>query len=189
MAPTDVTGLLDAWAAGDAAALAALTPLVYDVLRDMAAQQLGRERAGHTLQPTALIHEAFIRLVDQNVSWQNRAHFFGVASRIMRRILVDHARRANAEKRGGGARATAITVNSVAAPMQITDLDRALVALAEIDERKAQVVEMRYFGGLTAEEVASVLGVSVPTVHRDSRFAEAWLKRQLSAAQEQGESA
>src|SRR5437667_6912244 len=161
----EVTSLLTQWAKGDRQALDDLTPLVYKELRQLAASNLRKERQGHTLQPTALVHEAYLRLVDQkNPSWQNRSHFFGVAARLMRQILVDHARRRNAGKRAG------LTVS----------LDEA--ALEKFDARKCKAVELRYFGGLSIDEIARSLEVSAVTVRRDLRMAEAWLYHQVQSA-------
>src|SRR5215216_872798 len=163
----DLTGLLDDWTRGDARALDRLLPLVYDELRRVAARQLRRERADHTLQPTALVHEAYIRLVDQrHVDWQNRAHFFGVAAQVMRRILVDHARRHSASKRGDGLpRVSLDEATEVVGPdgIPVLALDQALDRLAGMDEDLARIVELRAFGGLTIAEAACVLKVSPTT--------------------------
>lgn len=168
-------------------ALDELMPAVYDELRRQAARYLRREKAGHTLQPTALIHEAYLRLVDQrNVQWQNRAHFFGIAAQMMRRILVDHARTKKRAKRGGSdvkvslADAT-IPVNE--RDLDVVALDEALTRLAEIDEQQSRVVELRFFSGLTVEETAEVMGISPATVKRDWSVAKAWLHRELSGEQ------
>jgi RNA polymerase sigma factor (TIGR02999 family) len=181
--PRDVTTLLGDWSRGERTALNQLLPLVYAELRRVAARQLRRERADHTLQPTALVHEVFIRLVDQRqVDWQNRAHFFGVAANIMRRILVDHARRHGARKRGDGVRRLSIDeAKDVAASdgMPVLALDQALGRLEEVDAELARIVELRAFGGLTIEEAAHVLGVSASTAKRDWRTAKAWLSREL----------
>jgi RNA polymerase sigma factor (TIGR02999 family) len=163
-----------------------LLPLVYDALRGRARSQLRRERADHTLQATELVHEAYERLADQTrVNWRGRTHFFAVAAQVMRRLLVDHARQRGRQKRGGGAQR--VTLGGVADPAgpdlgleELLSLDRALKKLADLDEREARVVELRYFGGLTAEEIASLLGVSERTVRNDWAFARAWLKRELS---------
>jgi RNA polymerase sigma factor (TIGR02999 family) len=178
-----VTRLLLAWGEGDEAALDALTPVVYEELRRIARRSLARERSPRTLQATALVHEAFIRLVDvRRVQWQNRAHFFAVAARLMRRVLVDLARTRLAQKRGGGAQR--ITLNEAVAvsrmPGDLVAIDAALAALARVDARKAQVVELRFFGGLTVEESAEVLKVSPETVMRDWKMAKVWLLRELS---------
>ncbi len=175
-----VTRLLIQWRDGSNTALEQLTPLVYDELRKLAAGYLARERPGHTLQATALVHEAFLRLVEQDrQDWQSRTHFFGVAAHLMRLILVDWARKANAGKRGAGARQ--ITLEDIAEqrPGQLIDLDEALTALEALDPRKARVIELRYFGGLTAEEAAESLGISKPTVERDTRVAHLWLRRHM----------
>ncbi len=177
--PSEVTRLLKDWSGGDPAALDQLIPIVYDELRAVAARYLRRERQDHTLQPTALVNEAYLRLIDQKqVQWQNRAHFFGVSAQMMRRILVDHAKSHNRAKRGGGARK--VSLDEAAALSQeraddIVELDEALTALAAFDERKSRVVEMRYFGGLSVEETAEVLKVSEITVARDWKLARAWL--------------
>jgi RNA polymerase sigma-70 factor, ECF subfamily len=179
MAAAQVTELLHAWGAGDEAALHQLVPLVESELRRLAGAYMARERTGHTLQPTALVNEAFLRLVDvQDVRWHGRAHFFGIAARLMRRVLVDHARARGFQKRGGGAHAVpledAILV-SRAPDVALLDLDHALDQLAALDDRKARVVEMRFFGGMTVEETADALGVSSDTVKRDWRLAKLWL--------------
>jgi RNA polymerase sigma factor (TIGR02999 family) len=182
--PHDVTALLADWSRGNRSALNQLLPLVYAELRHIAARQLGRERVGHTLQPTALVHEVYLRLVDQRqVDWQNRAHFFGVAAQIMRRILVDHARRHSAAKRGEGVRCVSVDdAHEVAASNEIPilALDHALDRLEKIDSELAKIVELRAFGGLTIEEAAHVLKVSPSTAKRDWRTATAWLKRELA---------
>ncbi len=184
--PRDVTVLLGDWSRGDQTALDQLLPLVYAELRRVAARQLRRERADHTLQPTALVHEAYIRLVDQRqVDWQNRAHFFGVSAQVMRRILVDHARRHGASKRGDGVRCVSIDeaqdVAAASKDIPILALDHALDRLAHIDADLARIVELRAFGGLTIEEAAHVLSVSPSTAKRDWRTAKAWLNRALSS--------
>jgi RNA polymerase sigma factor (TIGR02999 family) len=184
--PQDVTALLDEWSRGNHAALGELLPVVYAELRRIAARQLGRERVGHTLQPTALVHEAYLRLVDQRrVDWQNRAHFFGVAARIMRRILVDHARRHTAGKRGDGAQRISIDdAQDIPAPseMPVVTLDEALGRLERVDADLARIVELRAFGGLTIDEAAHVLNVSPSTAKREWRTARAWLNRELRTA-------
>jgi RNA polymerase sigma factor (TIGR02999 family) len=183
--PPNVTALLAEWSSGNTNALEQLLPLVYGELRRIAARQLRRERAGHTLQPTALVHEVYLRLVDQRqADWQNRAHFFGVAARIMRRILVDHVRRQTAGKRGGGVRCVSIDdAQEIAAAgeMPIVALDQALSRLQEMDPDLAKMVELRAFGGLTIDEAAHVLDVSPSTAKRDWRTAKAWLKREMDA--------
>ncbi len=184
--PQELTRLLLAWNAGDEAALEKLVPQVYQELRRLARRQMMRERPGHTLQTTALINEAYLRLVDlRNVQWQNRAHFFALCARLMRRILVDFARSRQYAKRGGGERPVSLDESLVVSPVHSTDLvaaDDALKALTKVDARKAQVVELRFFGGLTVEETAEVLKVSPETVRRDWRLAKAWLLRELSHA-------
>ena len=181
--PGDVSSLLRAWTAGDRNALALLTPIVYDELRRLAHHHMKRERAGHSLQTTALVNEAYMRLVDyKRMQWQNRAHFLAVSAQAMRRILVDHARRHNAKR---GARAEHVSLD--AAAVMCTDrsedfvsLDAALNALAKRAPRKAQVVELRFFGGLSVEETAEVLHVSSITVMREWKTAKAWLYRELT---------
>jgi RNA polymerase sigma factor (TIGR02999 family) len=184
-APQDITRLLRAWSAGDAEALEQLTPLVYQELHRRAHWHMARERAGQTLQTTALVNEAYVRLVDlRDVSWHDRAHFFALASRLIRRVLVDAARARASLKRGGGAEQTTFDELLVAAGERRADLlelDDALHALAAFDERKSQVVELRFFGGLTVEETADVLHVSGETVKRDWKLAKAWLRRQLKS--------
>ncbi|MGH9661592.1 MAG: sigma-70 family RNA polymerase sigma factor [Bryobacteraceae bacterium] len=179
----NVTQLLKAWSQGDMAALEKLTPLVYDELRRLAHRYMGRERAGHTLQATALVNEAYLRLVDaSSVQWENRTHFFAVSAQVMRRILVDFARSRNYQKRGGGARDVSLDealVVSLDRASEMVALDDALSALSAVDARKARVVELRFFGGLSVEETAQVLGVSVETVQRDWKLAKVWLLREL----------
>lgn len=181
----DVTELLIEWREGEPEALARLTPLVYDELRRLAESYFRRERSDHTLQATALVHEAYLRLVDKtHPRWKGRAHFFAVAAQQMRRILVDHARRYRADKRGGGQAKIPIegetVVLSSERPKDLVALDDGLRGLESVDARKAQVIELRYFGGLSVEEVAEVLGVSTATVVNDARFARAWLHREIS---------
>ncbi len=182
--PTDVTQLLLDWNAGDQSALDRLMPLVYEELRRMAARQLRRERPEHTLQPTALVHEAWLRLVQTNrLTWQNRAHFLGVAAELMRRVLVDHARRRSAEMRGGGeTRLSLDEALGVSAQKEINllALDDALTGLAALDPRQSRIVELKYFGGLAIEEIAEVVGISPATVKRDWQWARAWLQREIS---------
>ena len=179
----EVTRLLLAWNDGDESALEKLVPLVYGELRRLAKRQMWGEHPDHTLQTTALINEAYIKLVDlRNVHWQNRAHFFALCARLMRRILVDFARSRHYAKRGGGAENISLDESLVVSPAHSTDLvavDDALKALAKVDARKAQVVELRFFGGLTVEETAEVLKVSPETVQRDWKLAKAWLLREL----------
>ena len=181
--PNDVTQLLLDWSNGNQAALDRLTPLVYEELHRLAHQHMSRERRDHTLQTSALLNEAYLRLIDQrNVHWQNRAHFFSIASRLMRRILVDHARAHQYAKRGGGA--VQVSLDEAAFVTQeraseLVALDEALTSLAAIDPRKCQVVELRFFGGMSVEETATALGVSPITVKRDWSTAKAWLHRAM----------
>ena len=183
----EVTKLLIRLTEGDHAVLDALLPAVYDELRRLASGYLRRERVGHTLQPTALVHEAYLRLVDQTrVEWQNRAHFFGVAAQMMRRILVDPARAQQAGKRGGDAQKLSLDENidvSAMRPSELVALDEALERLAELDPQKSRLVELRFFGGLSVEETAEVLGVSAPTVKRQWRMAKAWLYGQVKPSE------
>jgi RNA polymerase sigma factor (TIGR02999 family) len=183
-ATPNVTQLLIGWSNGDRAALDSLLPLVYEELRQQAARYLRRERVGHTLQTTALIHEAYLRLIDQkNVHWQNRAHFFGIAAQLMRRILVDHARTRTRAKRGGSnLRVSFNEANLLAASqdLDIVALDEALARLAELDEQQSRIVELRFFSGLSVPETAEVLRISPATVKRDWSMAKAWLHRELS---------
>ena len=176
---SEVTRLLKDWSSGDHEALDRLIPIVYAELRAIAARYLRRERRDHTLQPTALVNEAYLRLIDQKqVQWQNRAHFIGVAAQMMRRILVDHAKSHNRAKRGGGAQRVSLDEAMAVSDERANDLlelDSALTALATFDDRKSRVVEMRYFGGLTVEETAEVLKVSEMTVAREWKLAKAWL--------------
>ena len=185
----EVTRLLIRLTDGDGDVLGELLPLVYDELRRLAAGYLRRERPGHTLQPTALVHEAYLRMVDQSqVHWQNRAHFLGVAAQMMRRILVDHARGQKAEKRGGDFQKLSLDENIDVSGERAADLvalDEALERLAEFDPQKARVVELRFFGGLSVEETAEVLGVSAPTVKRQWRMAKAWLYGQVSGKEQE----
>ncbi len=179
-----VTVLLQAWRGGNAEALEDLLPLVYEELRALASRSFRGERPGHTLQPTALVHEAFIRLVTAKVDWNDRAHFFAIAANTMRRVLVDHARQHGAEKRGGGWMRTTLDDGIAIAgapPLEILDLDRALDQLAEQDPRAARAAELHYFGDMSHEDTAAVLAVSPATVDRDLRLARAWLRRALTA--------
>jgi len=180
----NITELLVGYQGGDKEALDQLMPIVYDELRRQAARYLRREQAGHTLQTTALIHEAYVRLVDQrNVQWQNRAHFFGIAAQLMRRILVDHARTKKRVKRGGSKVQVSLADATVAVKgpdLDIVALDEALEHLAKVDEQQSRVVELRYFSGLTVEETAEVMGISTATVKREWSVARAWLHRELS---------
>lgn len=183
VSPRDVTALLREWSDGDRTALDRLLPVVYGELRRVAGRQLRKERSDHTLQPTALVHEAYIRLVDQReVDWRNRAHFFGAAAHVMRRILVDHARRRAAEKRGDGAPRVPIEdVGDVAAvnDRSLLALDHALDRLEQLDPGLAKIVEFRAFAGLTIEEAAEALRISPSTAKRSWRTAKAWLNREL----------
>ncbi|HEX8499541.1 MAG TPA: sigma-70 family RNA polymerase sigma factor [Pyrinomonadaceae bacterium] len=179
----EVTQILRDWSGGDRAAPGRLMPFVYDELRRLARSFLARERDDHTLQPTALVHEAYVRLVDQTrVNWQGRAHFYGVAARMMRRVLIDHARAHATEKRGGAA--VRLSLGDLQVPLEqraadFVALDEALERLAGFDERKCKVVEMRFFGGMTDEEIAEALGVTTRTVLRDWKKARLWLYREL----------
>ena len=181
--PQNVTQLLVGWSKGDKEALDKLVPLVYDELRRQAARYLRHERPGHTLQTTALIHEAYLRLIDQkNVHWQNRAHFFGIAAQMMRRILIDHARTKKRTKRGGSDVRISFSEAVLKTPGQDLDfvaLDEALDRLAAIDEQQSRIVELRFFSGLTVEETAEVLSISTATVKRDWSMAKAWLHREI----------
>ena len=183
-APGAVTELLRAWSDGDEGALERLVPLVEAELRRLARGYMGRERRGHTLQVTALVNEAFLRLTDaRRLRWQDRAHFLGISARLMRRVLVDHARARGYQKRGGGAQQVTLDEALLVSPEPAVDLvalDRALVALAAVDARKSRVIELRFFGGLSVEETADVLHVSADTVKRDWRLAKLWLLRALN---------
>jgi len=186
----EITGLLQAWRQGDERALEQLTPQVYRELHLAAKRCMARERDGHTLQTTALINELYLRLSDLKfIDWQNRAHFFALCARQMRRILTDQARARQSDKRGNGAEPLSLDVVPVVAPEASADLiavDDALNQLAKVDERKSQVVEMRFFGGLSVEETAEVLKVSPETVMRDWRLAKAWLLREMSVEKSDG---
>jgi RNA polymerase sigma factor (TIGR02999 family) len=189
--PRDVTALLQAWSDGNAEARDLLVPVVYDELRRRAAAFLRRERSGHTLQPTALVHEAYLRLVKQDrAAWQNRAQFFAVASEVMRRVLVDRARARKMAKRSGRwARVSLVEDAARTSPREVDvlDLDMALDELAAFDDRKARVAEMRFFGGLSLEEIGVALDTSVATTMRDWQAARAWLFRRLTRAAESAE--
>jgi RNA polymerase sigma-70 factor (ECF subfamily) len=180
----DVTELLVSWSNGNQAARDQLMGVVYDELHRLARRYMRRESPGHTLQTSALLNEAFLRLVDQkNVQWQNRAHFFGIAAQMMRRILVDHARSRSYAKRGGGARTLSLDealIVSDARNEEVVNIHEALERLTEFDARKGQIIELRFFGGLSIEETANVLGVSQGTVMRDWTLAKAWLRREMS---------
>jgi RNA polymerase sigma factor (TIGR02999 family) len=181
-----VTEMLQQWSAGRRETLDKLMPIVYEELRRQASRYLRNERAGHTLQTTALVHEAYIRLIDQqSVQWQNRAHFLGIAAEMMRRILVDHARKHHAAKRGGDA--VKLTLNeglqvSGERDLDIMAVDEALTKLTALDQRQGRIVELRFFGGLNIEETAEVLGISARTVKRDWTVAKSWIRRELRAA-------
>ena|SRR5256886_8847631 len=181
-----VTELLVRWSEGDDAALAELMPLVYEELRRLAHRQMAAERTGHTLQTTALVNEAYLRLADQtNPNWQSRAHFFAVAARAMRRILVSYARSNRAQKRGGGGTKIELDEAAILSPEQsneIVDVHEALEKLGKLDSRKARVVELKYFGGLNHDEIAEVMKISTVTVRRDWVFAKAWLHNELHNA-------
>ena len=180
----EITQLLAEWSEGNQSALDELYPLVYDELHRLARRYMSRERKGHTLQTTALINEAYVRLVDQkNVHWANRSHFFAISAQIMRRILIDHARRHAYAKRGGGAQQVSLdeaVIVTSGVGSELLRLDEALKTLADMDPRRSQVVELRYFGGLNNEEIAGVLHVSENTVTRDWNMARAWLYQQLA---------
>jgi RNA polymerase sigma factor (TIGR02999 family) len=182
--PEGITQLLIRWKGGDQAALEQLMPLVYSELRRLAANYLRREREGHTLQPTALVNEAYLKLVDQrNPKWQNRAHFYGIAAQVMRRILVDHARMRDAEKRGGAnqQRLSITSAEGVSTKpnFDVLALHEALEELTAMDPQQGKIVELKFFGGLSIEEVAEVLGIGHATVERDWKMARAWLRRKL----------
>jgi RNA polymerase sigma-70 factor (ECF subfamily) len=183
VSPQEVTQLLADWSRGDDAAFAKLTPLIYEELRRLAHHHMGGQRPDHTLQTTALVNEAYLRLADQtNPSWQNRAHFFAVAARAMRQILVTYARSQRSQKRGGGARKVELDEAAIVSPeesKEIVDLHEALERLAALDSRKARVVELKYFGGLNHGEIAEVMKISTVTVRRDWVFAKAWLYTEL----------
>src|SRR6266568_1190692 len=183
VSPQRVTQLLADWSHGNGAALAELTPLIYEELRRLAHRHMGGERPDHTLQTTALVNEAYLRLADQtHLHWQNRAHFFAVAARAMRRILVSYARSQRSQKRGGGALKVELDEAALVSPQEsqeIVDLHEALERLATLDSRKAQVVELKYFGGLNYDEMAEVLKISRITVRRDWEFAKVWLYTEL----------
>jgi RNA polymerase sigma factor (TIGR02999 family) len=184
----EVTRLLHRWSDGDRAALDRLLPLVYEELRGVARRRIGRERAGHTLQATALVHEAYLRLVGSGVDWKDRAHFFALAATTMRRVLVDHARARGAEKRGAGAEVVSLDRTGLdpaaeqGDTIELIALDAALADLERQDPRKARVVEAHVFGGLTYREIAEALQISEATVDRDLRMARAWLARALAGA-------
>jgi RNA polymerase sigma factor (TIGR02999 family) len=186
--PHQITQLLKAWSNGDQSARDQVMLVVYEELRRMAHQHMRKERPGHTLQTSALVHEAYVRLVDQKaVEWQNRAHFYGIAAQMMRRILVDHARARKYAKRGGDARPVSLDEGAIVSEertAEVVALDEALAVLAAVDQRKSQIVELRFFGGLSIEETAVVLAVSPGTVMRDWTLAKAWLRREITADRE-----
>jgi len=186
--PQDVTELLLDWSNGNQAALDQLMPLVYEELHRLAHQYMARERPEHSLQTSALLNEAYLKLVDQkNVHWQNRAQFFGIAAKLMRQILVDHARQRHRIKRGGDARHVPLDEAVVVSPARAAEmmaLDDALETLAAVDQRKSQILELRFFGGLSIEETAEVLGVSPGTVMRDWTLAKAWLRMEMTREDE-----
>ena len=188
ISPREITQLLLAWSSGEQNALQKLAPLVYAELHRLAHHYMAGERPGHTLQPTALVNEAYLRLIDSShVRWQNRAHFFAISAQLMRRILVDFARSRGYYKRGGKARRISLDEAPPIASERSADLvalDEAMSALAAFDDRKSRVVELRYFGGLSVEETAEVLKVSPETVMRDWRLAKVWLQRELSRAED-----
>jgi RNA polymerase sigma factor (TIGR02999 family) len=181
-----VTQLLSAWREGDNGALQQLTPLVYEELRRLARRYMHRERNSHTLQATAVVHEAFVRMVDMHVAWQDRSHFYAIAATLMRRILVDHAKGKQRSKRGGNALIHSLEANDVAHdtlgsdPYDVQDIDDALEQLAKVDARLARALELHYFGGLTGPELAEAMEVSEATVHRHLRLAKAWMLKELS---------
>ncbi len=181
--PSEITQLLRKWTDGDKYVGDALTPLIYDELHKLAGRIFRSEKGSHTLQPTALVHEAYVKLIDIDVSWQDRAHFFSLAARMMRRLLVNHANAKNAAKRGGGA--VRVTLNEsrtppVDADAKLLDLDDALTGLAELDSRKAELIQLQYFGRLSFREMEEVTGLSSSTLDRELRMARAWIKNQLS---------
>ena len=185
----EITRLLEAWSNGQQSASEQLLPLVYEELRRMAKSHMMRERSDHTLQATALVHEAYVRLVDASATFQDRAHFYGMCAQLMRRILVDWARSRGAAKRGGELRPVQLEDALVASPgseVDLVALDDALNALKVVDARKSRVVELRFFGGLSVEETAEVLKVSVETVARDWKLAKSWLKRELAGGKSHG---
>ncbi len=181
-----ITKLLRQWRAGDGQALDELVPLVYDELRRLARIRMRGERADHTLQPTALVHEAYARMLELDVPWQDRVHFLSIAARIMRRVLVEHARARGARKRGHGIRFVSLEEARGLTPLEpreLLELDQALTRLGELEERAARVVELHYFGGLDYKQIAEVVGTSTATVARDLRVARAWLRRELDRGQ------
>ncbi len=185
MSNRNITMLLQNWVAGDAASLDKLTPMVYDTLHRIAANAFRGEQANHTLQTTALVHEAYAKLIEVDVDWQDRSHFFALAARLMRRILVDHAKSKSAKRRGDGVKSLPLDDVIVVSPEagdEILDLHEALNLLAQKDPRKAEMLELQFFGGLTYEEMSEVLNLSRSTLDRDIRFAKAWLGNQLKSS-------
>lgn len=181
--PQEMTQLLVAWSDGDQEALEQLIPIVYDELHRLAGRYMRRERADHTLQASALVNEVWLRLFDQNVSWQDRSHFFGIAARLMRQVLIDYARSRHYAKRGGDQQRISLSQAGDLAEVRSAELialDEALVNLAEIDPKKSQIVELRFFGGLTIEETAEYLNLSHATIEREWKLARAWLKRRMT---------
>jgi RNA polymerase sigma factor (TIGR02999 family) len=188
--PNSVTSLLVRWSQGDHSALEQLTPIIYDDLLRLARARLRREYGEHTLEPTALVHEAYLRLADQTkLHAENRAHFYAIAANTMRRVLIEHARRRMAQKRAGGVRVTLQTGMDIADQRtpDVISLDEALSKLAEIDERKSRVIELKFFGGMSTEEIGLVLGISVATVGRDLRLGQAWMRREMSRSPAKGQ--
>jgi RNA polymerase sigma-70 factor, ECF subfamily len=182
----EVTKLLQQWRGGNQDALDQLMPVVYDELRRLAKRCLYAERPGHTLRATALVHEAYIRLLDADISWQDRAHFYAVAARVLRRILVEYARTHSRQKRGGGEEPIPLDEAMVVGPQAastVLDLDEALERLATVDPRKSEIIQLLFFGGLTYEETAAALDISPATVHRELKLAKAWLHRELAESQ------
>ena len=183
MNDSPVTQLLTQWRGGRDTALEELMPLVYDELHAIARRAMLRENAGHTLQPTAVVNEAYLKLVGADVDWSDRVHFFAVASRVMRRVLVDHAKAKHREKRGGSAKRVELDEEILGGSepdVDVVELDQALRKLADVDERKSSVVELHYFGGLNYDETAEALSISPATVHRELRLAKAWLHREMA---------
>lgn len=181
-----VTQLLSDWRSGDEAALSQLTPIIYETLRRLSAKHIRKEN-NPTIQATELVHEAFLNLVDVDIDWEDRAHFFAVASRLMRRLLIDRARARLSQKRGGGAQVVDVDIDNIDDPspeQQVLDLDQALLALKEIDARKADVLELHFFGGLTYAEISAALTISEATVDRDLRFAKAWTLNHIQEHQD-----
>lgn len=178
----EITRLLHAWSGGDDTALETLSPLIYDELHRLARRAFVGEKKSHTLQPTALVNEAFMKLVDVDVSWRDRAHFFGLAARMMRRLLINYANARNAEKRGGDAINITLDEGAVGAPntdLRLLEIDVVISKLAAIDSRKAEIIELKYFGGLTGAELAEVMGLSTTTLGRELKLALAWITAEL----------